>query len=101
LETGRVESTTGEGAEGEWIGPLDGLLIENFSGRVAYAVIAFEGFLDLAADAHTIPWGKLTDDTSLGDSRSDIQAALLMLRPPHSLRLAEVRERDVELPCEP
>jgi hypothetical protein len=57
--------------------------------------------LDLAADAHTIPWGKLTDDTNLGDYRSDIQAALTMLHQPSSLRLAEVRERDVELPCEP
>ena len=76
-------------------------MIEKFSGRVAYAVIGFAGFLDLAADAHTIPWGKLTDDTSLGGYRSDIQAALLMLRPPNALRLAEVRERDVELPCEP
>jgi hypothetical protein len=40
LEASRVESTTGDGAEGEWIGTVDGLMIEKFSGRVTYAVIA-------------------------------------------------------------
>jgi hypothetical protein len=47
-------------------------MIEKVSGKVAYAVLSFGGFLGMGADEHTIPWNKLDYDTSLGGYRTDI-----------------------------
>jgi hypothetical protein len=41
-------------------------MIEKISGRVAYAVMSFGGFLGMGTEEHAIPWNKLTYDTSLG-----------------------------------
>jgi len=41
-------------------------MIEKISGRVAYAVMSFGGFLGMGTEEHAIPWNKLTHDTSLG-----------------------------------
>ena len=38
-------------------------MIEKVSGRVAYAVMSFGGFLGLGAEEHAVPWKKLTYDT--------------------------------------
>ena len=60
------------GAGGERISTVRRLIIKKVSGRVAYAVMALGGFGEIGADDHTIPWGKLTYDTSLGGYRTDI-----------------------------
>jgi hypothetical protein len=48
------------------------LLIEKISGRVAYAVMSFGGFLGMGREEHAMPWNKLTYDTTLGGYRTDI-----------------------------
>src|SRR3954465_11829342 len=80
IESDRVEGTTVYGAGGERIGTVKRLMIEKVSGRVAYAVVAF-GYVDIDADDHTIPWGRLTYDTSLGGYRTDITEAELRQSP--------------------
>src|SRR2546423_13479175 len=47
-------------------------MIEKISGRVAYAVMSFGGFLGMGTEEHAIPWNKLTYDTNLGGYRTDI-----------------------------
>ena len=47
-------------------------MIDKVSGKVAYAVISFGGFLGLGADYYPIPWSKLNYDTSLGGYRVDV-----------------------------
>jgi hypothetical protein len=47
-------------------------MIEKLSGRVAYAVMSFGGFLGMGEEEHAVPWSKLTYDTSLGGYRTDI-----------------------------
>ena len=42
------------------------------SGKVAYAVLSFGGFLGIDEEEHTIPWSKLSYDASLGGYRTDI-----------------------------
>jgi hypothetical protein len=49
-------------------------MIEKLSGHVAYAIMSFGGFLGMGSEEHSIPWGKLTYDTSLGGYRTDIPA---------------------------
>jgi hypothetical protein len=41
-------------------------MIEKISGKVAYAVMSFGGFLGMGGEEHTIPWAKLHYDTTLG-----------------------------------
>ena len=51
-----VHGTDVYGAGAEEIGEIDHLLIEKVSGRVAYAVMSFGGFLGLAHSHYPIPW---------------------------------------------
>jgi hypothetical protein len=55
-------------------------MIEKISGRVAYAVMSFGGFLGMGSDEHMIPWSKLTYDTSLGGYRTDITETSCVVR---------------------
>jgi hypothetical protein len=54
------------------IGSVKRSIIEKISGRVAYVVGSFGGFLGMGAEEHTVPWSKLTYDTNLGGYRTDI-----------------------------
>ncbi|MGR3762345.1 PRC-barrel domain-containing protein (plasmid) [Roseobacteraceae bacterium NS-SX3] len=47
---------------GEKVGTIDHLMIDKHSGKVAYAVMAFGGFLGMGEDHHPIPWAKLSYD---------------------------------------
>ena len=72
IESDRVEGTTVYDPQGENIGSIKRLMIEKISGRVAYAVMSFGGFLGMGEEEHSVPWNKLTYDTSLGGYRTDI-----------------------------
>ena len=54
-----VQGTDVYGIGAETIGQIDHLLIEKISGRVAYAVMNFGGFLGLAHNHYPIPRGQL------------------------------------------
>jgi hypothetical protein len=45
---------------------------DKISGKVAYAVVSFGGFLGMGEDYYPMPWAKLDYDTSLGGYRVDI-----------------------------
>jgi hypothetical protein len=47
-------------------------MIDKISGKVAYAVVSFGGFLGMGEDYYPMPWTKLDYDTSLGGYRVDI-----------------------------
>ena len=74
IESDRVEGTYVYDPSGNEIGTIKRLMIEKISGKVAYAVMSFGGFLGLGEEEHTIPWNKLDYDTSLGGYRTDITA---------------------------
>ena len=67
-----VHGTEVYGLGDESIGEIDHLLIEKISGRVAYVVVSFGGFLGLAHSHYPIPWSALTYDKSLGGFRITI-----------------------------
>ena len=90
IESDRVEGTTVYDPSGEKIGSIKRLMIEKISGKVAYAVMSFGGFLGLGEEEHTIPWNKLDYDTNLGGYRTDITAQQLRGAPTF------YRERDYE-----
>jgi hypothetical protein len=72
IESDRVEGTAVYDPQGNHLGSIKRLMIEKISGKVAYAVMSFGGFLDMGEDEHTIPCSKLDYDTSLGGYRTDI-----------------------------
>lgn len=47
-------------------------MIDKGSGRVAYAVMSFGGFLGVGHSHYPVPWGALTFDTTLGGFRTNI-----------------------------
>ena len=77
IESDRVEGTTVYAPDGTDIGSIKRLMIDKVSGKVAYAVMSFGGFLGMGADEFTVPWPKLNYDTSLGGYRTDITEAQL------------------------
>ncbi|MGH6866072.1 MAG: PRC-barrel domain-containing protein [Methyloceanibacter sp.] len=79
-----VEGTDVYGAGDESIGKIDHLLIEKVSGRVAYAVMSFGGFLGLAHSHYPVPWSALTYDPQLGGFRTGITEAQLRDAPEFS-----------------
>ena len=72
IESDRVEGTTVYDPNGSNIGSIKRLMIEKISGRVAYAVMSFGGFLGMGEEEHAVPWNKLAYDTSLGGYRTDV-----------------------------
>jgi PRC-barrel domain len=67
-----VRGTWVYGSDSRNIGEIDHLIIDKMSGRVAYAVMSFGGFMGLGHSHYPIPWGALTYDRSLGGFRTNI-----------------------------
>ncbi|MBS0243515.1 MAG: PRC-barrel domain-containing protein [Proteobacteria bacterium] len=67
-----VQGTNVYGAGDSKVGEIDHLVIEKISGRVAYAVMSFGGFLGLGESHYAVPWNALKYDTSLGGYRTGI-----------------------------
>lgn len=81
IESDRVEGTEVYGSDASHIGSVKRLMIDKASGQVAYAVIAFGGFLGMGEDSYTVPWGKLTYDTGLGGYKTDVTADQIKAAP--------------------
>jgi sporulation protein YlmC with PRC-barrel domain len=55
----RVEGTTVYNLKGEKLGSVENIMIDKYSGRVAYAVMSFGGFLGIGDRHHPLPWNVL------------------------------------------
>ena len=51
---------------GEKLGSIHSVMIDKISGKVAYAVMSFGGFLGIGDRYHPLPWHVLTYDTGQG-----------------------------------
>jgi hypothetical protein len=68
----KVDGTAVYGADDRKIGSVQRVMIDKISGKVAYAVISFGGFLGMGEDYYPLPWSNLKYDTSLGGYRVGI-----------------------------
>src|SRR6476661_7450621 len=68
----KVEGTAVYGADEQKIGSIQRVMIDKVSGKVAYAVTSFGGFLGIGEDYYPIPWPTLKYDTRLGGYRTGI-----------------------------
>jgi hypothetical protein len=62
----KVEGTAVYRSDGDRIGTIDRVMIDKLSGKVAYAVMSFGGFLGIGNDHYPIPWSLLTYSERLG-----------------------------------
>jgi sporulation protein YlmC with PRC-barrel domain len=60
ITSDRVEGMPVYDARGKRIGQVERLMIDKPTGRIAYAVLSFGGFLGIGADHYPIPWSMLT-----------------------------------------
>lgn len=72
ISSDRVEGTEVYGSNREHIGEIHSLMIDKVSGRIAYALMSFGGFLGLGKNYYPIPWSKLSYDMGEGGYRTDL-----------------------------
>jgi PRC-barrel domain protein len=56
----KVEGTAVYRSNGEKVGQIERVMIDKISGKVAYAVMSFGGFLGIGEDYYPLPWPVLT-----------------------------------------
>jgi PRC-barrel domain len=66
IAASKVNGTNAYNGQGESLGSIYDVMIDKQSGKVAYAVMAFGGFLGMGEDYHPLPWSVLTYDTQQG-----------------------------------
>ena len=65
----KVDGTAVYGMDQQRIGSIQRVMIDKISGKVAYAVMSFGGFLGIGEDYFPVPWSTLNYDTNLGGYR--------------------------------
>jgi hypothetical protein len=68
----KVEGTAVYGTDEKKIGKLERVMIDKISGKVAYAVLSFGGFMGMGEDYYPMPWSTLKYDTNLGGYRANL-----------------------------
>jgi len=89
----KVEGTPVYRSNGERAGQIERIMIDKLSGKVAYAVMSFGGFMGIGEDYYPLPWSLLTYNPKLEGyevnvSEQQLKGALVrsLARPEH-LRL--------------
>src|SRR4051794_29671352 len=78
----KVEGTNVYRSNGEKIVEIERIMLEKRSGKVAYAVMSFGGFLGLGHDHYPVPWARLTYNEKLGGYEVNISDQELTKAPP-------------------
>jgi sporulation protein YlmC with PRC-barrel domain len=84
ISSDKVDGTAVYGSDGEKIGSIEHLMIDKISGKVAYAVLTFGGFMGFGEDFYPIPWSTLEYDTNLGGYRLDVTKEQLKTAPKYT-----------------
>jgi sporulation protein YlmC with PRC-barrel domain len=66
ISADQVNGTTVYDTQGEQLGSVEDVMIDKVSGRIAYAVLSFGGFLGIGGQRHPLPWGTLKYDQTVG-----------------------------------
>ena len=72
IASDKVEGTAVFARGGERIGSVYNFMVDKVTGRVAYAVVSFGGFLGLGERFFPLPWAALTYDPARGGYVVDI-----------------------------
>ena len=80
----KVEGTAVYGADERKIGSIQRIMLDKISGKVAYAVVSFGGFLGMGEDYYPLPWPNLKYDERLGGYRVGVTEDQLKAAPKYS-----------------
>ncbi len=72
IASDKVEGTAVYGPDADKIGRIENLMIDKWTGKVAYAVLSFGGFLGMGHDHYPLPWSMLKYDEKRGGYRVNI-----------------------------
>ena len=84
ISASKVSGTSVYNAAGEDLGSVHDLMLDKRSGKVAYAVMSFGGFLGIGERYHPLPWHLLTYDEGKGGYNIDLSADRLRAGPSYS-----------------
>lgn len=84
IASDKVEGTAVYGTDEKKIGKLERVMIDKLTGKVAYAVASFGGFLGIGEDYYPMPWSTLKYDTTLGGYRIGLTKDQLEKAPKYS-----------------
>lgn len=77
IAASKVNGTSVYDHAGEKLGSIYDVMINKSSGKTAYAIMSFGGFLGMGNSYHPLPWQHLTYDERLGGYVVDIDRARL------------------------
>ena len=80
----KVDGTAVYGADERKIGSVQRVMIDKISGKVAYAVMSFGGFLGMGEDHYPLPWSVLTYNPILGGYEVELTEQQLKNAPKYS-----------------
>ncbi len=80
----KVEGTAVYGADSKKIGKIERIMVDKISGKVAYAVLTFGGFMGIGEDYYPLPWANLKYDTNLEGYITGITEQQLKSAPKYS-----------------
>ena len=84
ISADKVEGTKVMNTAGEKLGSIENVMIDKRSGRVAYAVMSFGGFLGIGDKHHPLPWSMLKYDTNLSGYVVNLDKRVLEGAPAYS-----------------
>jgi sporulation protein YlmC with PRC-barrel domain len=88
IASNKVEGTAVYSRDGERLGSIYNFMVDKFSGKVEYAVMAYGGMLGLGERYYPLPWRTLSYDTRAGGYRIDMSR--------NDLKSAPSFDRDTE-----
>jgi sporulation protein YlmC with PRC-barrel domain len=77
----RVNGSAVYNQAGEQIGRVEDIAIDKRSGKVAYAILSFGGFIGLGEKHQPLPWSALNSDPRLGGYKVEVTEEFLRLAP--------------------
>ena len=84
IGTDKVEGTSVYRPNGDHVGQIERIMIDKFSGKVAYAVMSFGGFLGMGEDYYPLSWSALTYNSTLGGYEVNVTEQQLKHAPKYS-----------------
>jgi sporulation protein YlmC with PRC-barrel domain len=86
ISSEKVDGTAVYDRKGERLGSIHHLMIDKYTGQVAYAVMSFGGFLGIGENYYPLPWKMLKYDTRLGGYVVDLDRNRLEGAPSYTSR---------------
>jgi len=80
----KVEGTAVYRSNGDKVGQIDRVMIDKISGKVAYAVMSFGGFMGIGEDYYPLPWSLLTYNPKLEGYEVNVSEQQLKGAPKYS-----------------